>query len=153
MMATESFEDQLQQLRVEIEEARRELIRVIEAVPPDAFGLAPRGEWSIERILRHVVQSEQLYASVISMLRRKSAEIAPKLPDGFESGEEVARALAEARRMIVAALDGVTEDEFYEMRQFGMNEESIKSTLENLAMHDHEHARQIEKTVAEIGSA
>ncbi|MEX0801203.1 MAG: DinB family protein [Dehalococcoidia bacterium] len=152
-MATASFEDQLQGLREEIEEARRDLVRVIEGVPADAFGLAPRGEWSIERILRHVVQSEQLYASVISMLRRKSAEMAPKLPDGFESGAEVVRALAESRRMIVAALDGVTEDEFYEMRQVGLNDESVKSTLENLAMHDHEHASQIEKTVAEVGSA
>ena len=149
-MTSSEFESDLAELRGEIEEGRRELSRVIEAVAADAFEIAPRGEWSIERILRHVVQSEQLYAAVISTLRGQSAPAGPPLPARFESGEQVLASLAESRQLVLAALEGVTEDQFYELRQIGMNEESIKSVLENLAMHDDEHAHQIRKTVGEV---
>jgi uncharacterized damage-inducible protein DinB len=149
-MTASEFEADPEGLRGEIQETRREMTGVIEAAPPDAFDLAPRGEWSVERVLRHVVQSEQLYAAVIRTLRGQSAPAGPPLPARFESDAEVLAALAGSRQLVREALEGVTEDQFYDLRQVGLNEESAKGILENLAMHDDEHAHQIRKTIGEV---
>ena len=149
-MPAQTFKEQLQALRRDLELARQELVRAVEAVPDDLFGAAPRGEWSVDAMLRHVVKSEHLYASGIDLLRGRAAA-APLAERGrLESGDKAMPALAVARKRFLTALEGVTEDEFYEMKQLGFNEESIKSILENVAMHDREHAHQIAKTVTEV---
>jgi hypothetical protein len=48
----------------------------------------------------------------------------------------------------LAAVEGVDEDTFYEIRSLGPDQYSVVSVLENVASHDHEHVEQIEKTMS-----
>lgn len=149
-MATD-FERQLETLRRNMREARSELLRTVEAVPPGLFQVAPRGEWSIAAILAHVVGSEHFYATGIDTLRERAAGPAPAATQPPTGPEDAVGALAASRERLLAAVEAVTEDEFYRMRRIGYNEESVRSILENVAMHDREHAEQLRKTVAEAG--
>ena len=149
-MPAQDFEEQLRALRQDLELAREELVRAVEGVPSGLFDIAPRGGWSVAAVLRHVVRSERFYSSAIHRLRGRQAELSVPEPNRFQDGAQALQALAEARQQLLAALDDVTEGEFYEMRKVGINEESIRSILENVAQHDREHAHQIAKTVAEV---
>ena len=151
-MPVQGFEEQLRALRQDMELARAELVGAIEAVPRELFKVAPRGEWSVEAVLRHVVKSERFYSSAVDRLRDRPVAARATEPSPFDGTAEALQALADVRQELLAALDGVTEDAFYEMKQLGFNEESIKSILENVAMHDQEHAHQIAKTVAEVAA-
>ena len=53
------------------------------------------------------------------------------------------RRLAASREAVLAALEGIDEESFYRLVPGGLNDWSILSTLENIALHDHEHAAQI----------
>jgi hypothetical protein len=52
-------------------------------------------------------------------------------------------ALEHSRAALVDAIDGVDEETFYTMHVVGHEEYSILSLLENVALHDREHAPQI----------
>lgn len=145
-----TFEQQLTGLRRELELGREELERTIQAAPGGLFGVAPRGEWSVSAMLKHVIGAEYFYASAVETLRERPSQGVPAGLAAPADGAAALTALRASRGRLLAALDGVGEEEFYRMKQLGPNEESIKSIMANVAMHDHEHARQIATTVAEV---
>jgi hypothetical protein len=59
-----------------------------------------------------------------------------------ESLAAVTDALSTSRDAILASVDGVDEETFYRLGG-GHQQYSILSVLENVAMHDDEHAAQI----------
>jgi len=107
-----------------------------------------RGGWPVRRVLEHVVESEIAYARVIAHLRGAEAPAAPDAEQASSSPASAVAALDATRDMLLRALDGVREGEFYELRSLGHEQYSVLSVLQNVAAHDHEHLAQIERILA-----
>ena len=140
---TSTFSAELESLTADLDAARAGLVTVCQSLSDADLARARRGGWPVARVLEHVIQSEQLYARLVSALRDQ-----PVVEGATESGapdsvDGALSRLGSGRRALLAALDGVDEDSFYRLRQFGHEEYSVLSVLENTASHDREHAAQI----------
>ena len=102
----------------------------------------------MHRVLEHVIQSEQLYATLISALRGLPVGRAERPSCAGQPVDEILCLLDSSRTALLSALDGVDEDSFYTIKQLGHEEYSVLSLLENVAGHDREHARQIAEILA-----
>jgi hypothetical protein len=107
-----------------------------------------RGGWSVQEVLRHLIDSEVAYANVIGYLRGMPTDLARASDDDIASGPAAARALERVRASLLTLIDGVDEATFYDLRPVGKERYSILSVLENVASHDQEHLHQISKTLA-----
>lgn len=107
-----------------------------------------RGGWSMQEVLRHVIDAEVGYTRVVAHLRSLPLQIADATPDDVASMPAVVAALERYRRELASAVDGVDEAAFYEVRALGKDQYSVMSVLENVADHDHEHTGQIERIMA-----
>ena len=63
------------------------------------------------------------------------------------------RDLAASRKALLAAIDGVDEETFYQLRRVGHEEYSVLSVLENVALHDREHSAQVDSIVGSVDTA
>jgi uncharacterized damage-inducible protein DinB len=131
-----------------INQARSGLLNKVRGLTADDLQHVRRGGWSVQQVLRHVIDSEVAYAKVIAFLRHNPQDIANASDDDVASGAAAADALERIRHETLSLLDGVDEGAFYELRALGKEEYSIVSVLENVASHDHEHFEQISKTLA-----
>jgi uncharacterized damage-inducible protein DinB len=141
------FEQDLAENKAAIVEARAALLGRLRAMTEDDLRRTRRGGWSIQEVLRHVIDSEIAYARVIGFLRNKPLQIADAGPSDVASVPAVIAALERYREALTSAVDGVDEDAFYEVRSLGKDQYSVMSVLENVADHDHEHLGQIAKTI------
>ena len=140
-MASE-FTDDLSRLRTELDEARSGFLTVVDSIADDKLDSARRGGWSIRRVLEHVIYSEHAYARLIAHLRKQpiTDALPPSEPSSMNDAKEK---LSVSHATLLDALDGVGEDDFYNIGRIGHEEYSIMSILENARSHDHEHGGQL----------
>jgi uncharacterized damage-inducible protein DinB len=143
---SEEFDRDLARCCAELDTARRELLSIVTALSDDDLEGGRRGEWTVRRILEHVIQSEWLYSRLLTHLRGL-----PVQGDAIEakpnSAADALERLAASRAALNSAFDGVDEETFYRLAQLGPEEYSVISLLENEANHEREHAAQITRTV------
>src|SRR3990172_11977106 len=137
-----SFQSDLDALLAEPNASRAELVSVLQAVSDADLDGGRRGGWPVRRVLEHVIQSEHLYATLVSHLRGLSVEPHGQVTCEGQSADQILCELDSSRHALLSALDGVDEDSFYRLGRIGHEEYSVMSVLENVANHDREHAAQ-----------
>ena len=138
------FDRDLQRARDDIAAGREQLLEVVNALSDDDLDRVRRGGWSVRRVLEHVIESEWLYTRLATHLRdlpQPDETPSTKAP----SVAEATRAMGAAREALLAAVAGVDEETFYRLGAVGHEEYSVLSLLENVALHDREHAPQVQE--------
>lgn len=143
---TTTFALDLEAVLADLASARAELVSVVQGLTDDDLGHARRGGWSVRRILEHVIQSEWMYAQGAAYLCSRPAPGRGPTGCAGQPVDEILCMLDSSRRALLQALDGVSEDAFYEVKRLGHEEYSVFSLLENAAAHDREHAAQVRAT-------
>jgi uncharacterized damage-inducible protein DinB len=128
--------------------ARSELLEAVQSLTADDLQRVRRGGWSVQQVLRHVIDSEVAYAKAIGFLRGTPTDLANASEEEVASGSAAVGALERVRGATLKLVDGVDEATFYELRALGKEQYSVVSVLENIASHDHEHLEQISKTLS-----
>jgi uncharacterized damage-inducible protein DinB len=149
----DEFERDLTDNTKAIEAARQSLLKRLRLLTDEDLQRGRRGGWSIQKVLRHVIDAEIAYTKVIAHLRGLSLQVPDATPDDVASMSSVVDALERYRALLTSAVAGVDESTFYEMRTLGREQYSVVSVLENVASHDHEHLEQIVKTVAPVAES
>ncbi len=147
------FDRDLGSARKECDRDRRTLLSVVGALRDPDLDRARRGGWTVQRVLEHVIQSEWLYVGLVHHLRGHNTEKTPLEAGPPASVAASRRDLEESRQALLAAIDGVVEDTFYQLQRVGHEEYSVLSVLENVALHDREHAAQLEAIVGLVDAA
>jgi len=129
-----------------IQQAREELLVVVDSLGEGDVERARRGGWTVGRVLEHVIHSERLYAQMAAYLNGVDAGLSDRADPPASSAEAVTR-LNATRGALRAALEGVGEEAFYKIGRIGHEEYSVLSILENVANHDREHAAQIQAII------
>lgn len=143
-----TFPADLESILGDLTHDRADLVTTVQALADGDLDRARRGGWSVRRVLEHVIQSENLYAVLVTHLRELPvAQRGPVSCAGLPVPEILCQ-LDSSRGALLSALDGVDEERFYQLRQMGHEEYSVLSVLENAAAHDREHAGQIRATMA-----
>ena len=137
----------LETVRQELDSSRAALLQTLGTMSDADLGRGRRGGWSIGRVLEHVLDSERLYVAGLAHLQGQPQPNQEKTrPDDVQGFVD---ALEATRKAALALLQDASEDTFYEIRSLGHEEYSVLSLLENVALHDREHAAQIEQIMAE----
>jgi uncharacterized damage-inducible protein DinB len=150
--AVDDFKRDLDENLRAIAHARSDLLKEVRSLSPADLQHVRRGGWSVQEVLRHVIDSEVAYVKVIGFLRSTPSDLTNSNDDDLVSGETVAAALERVRKTTLSLVQGIDEDTFYALRALGKEQYSVVSVLENVASHDHEHLEQIAKTLGR-GSA
>jgi len=141
------FEADLRQLQGELSASRADLLGVIQSLDDADLDRARRGGWTVAHVLGHVIQSEYLYGGLVAAIVGATARSAQR-SEPLTSRATALEELAATREALLGALASATEENFYRLQQFGHDEYSVISVLENAANHDREHAEQIRRTLA-----
>ena len=144
----DDFERELRENLDAIRLARESFLQELGALPAEAMAVARRGGWSVQEVVRHLIDSEVAYAKVIGFLRSNPVELENASDADVASPAVAAAALERVRARLLALVDGVEEATFYDLRALGKEQYSVLSVLENIASHDHEHVEQLRKTLA-----
>ena len=144
---SDEFDRDLATARDSLASAREGLLAVVSALAEDDLTRARRGGWSVRKVLEHVIHSEWLYSRLATHLRGDAPPEEPD-PTAFASVAEAAEQLDAVRAALLAAIDGVDEESFYRLQTVGHEEYSVLSLLENVALHDREHAPQVQEILA-----
>ena len=147
------FDRDLGVARKECDRDRRALLNVVGALRDPDLDRARRGGWTVQRVLEHVIQSEWLYVSLVHHLRGQQTAETPMEAGAPASVADSSRDLKVSRQALLAAIEGVGEGTFYELRGIGHEEFSVLSVLENVALHDREHAAQVASIVGLVDTA
>lgn len=142
------FERDLAENTSAIQTARASLLERLRVLTDEDLLRGRRGGWSIQEVLRHVIDAEVAYTKVLGFLRFRPVGPANASDDDVASASAAVAALARTRNQFVTFIDGIDEATFYELRALGREQYSVVSVLENVASHDHEHLEQIAKTLA-----
>ena len=143
-----SFQSDLDALLAETNASRAELVSVLQAVSDADLDRGRRGGWPVRRVLEHVIQSEHLYATLVSHLRGLPVEPHGPVTCEGQPADQIICELDSSRHALLSALDSVDEDAFYRLGRIGHEEYSVMSVLENVANHDREHAAQVASILA-----
>ncbi len=138
------FDRDLEAVRRECGLDRETLLSVVAALSDADLDRARRGGWTVRRVLEHVIQSEWLYITLVNHLRGQQTANTPRKAGPPESVAEASREIEVSRQALLAAIEGVDEETFYQLERVGHEEYSVLSVLENVALHDREHAAQVE---------
>lgn len=151
---SEQFEDDLQQALTAAREAHSALLAVLAELGDEDLYLSLRGNWTIRRVIQHLVQSYNFYLAIILRGRGRGVTGSSTETIGdFSTITEAARLLDIGFQTALAATDGVDEETFYHPAPArDGNEYSVLSVIESIAAHDLEHAEQI-KTIAKGGKS
>lgn len=147
-MTDPGFIADLEALTIDVTNARADLVSAVQRLSDGDLDKARRGGWTVRRVLEHVIESEWLYATLVFYLQDRRA---PERQDTSCSGQpvdEILCMLDSSRNALLQALDGVSEEAFYDVQRVGHEEYSVLSVLENAANHDREHAAQIDAIVS-----
>ena len=127
--------------------ARRPLLAMVSAAPPDSLARSHPGGWTLGRVLHHVIESEAVYTTLLAHQRGVPA---PDLDTAEPSdGTDAAAKLAATRSAVEALADGIDDATLYRLVRFGHEEYSPLSVLENIASHDRDHYAQIAELIRE----
>jgi len=143
----DEFERDLNENKKAVEGAREALLGRLRRLGDQDLLRVRRGGWSVQEVLRHVIDAEVSYTRVVAHLRGLPLQVADPLAEDVASIGASIAALERYRTTLMASVEGVDEATFYEMRTLGREQYSVMSVLENVADHDHEHLGQIAKTV------
>ena len=146
-MTDSSFTLDLEAALADLASARADLVSAVHPLSETDLDRARRGSWPIHRILEHVIQSEWLYAQAATALSGNPAPERGPTTCAGQPIDEILCMLDGSRTALMQAVNGVSEDAFYEIKRFGHEEYSVLSLLENAAAHDHEHAAQVRATI------
>ncbi len=147
------FDRDLGAARKDCDRDRGTLLSVVAALRDPDLDRARRGGWTVRRVLEHVIQSEWLYITLVNHLRGQQTANTPMEAGPPESVAEASREIDVSRQALLAAIEGVDEETFYQLERVGHEEYSILSLLENVALHDREHAAQVEAIVGLVDAA
>jgi uncharacterized damage-inducible protein DinB len=143
---TQEFRDDLARLKTELADARKGLLSVVDSIADGQLDSARRGGWSVRHVLDHVISSEHAYARLVAHLRKQPMSD-PMPPTDPTSAADARAKLGASHETLLNTLEGVGEDEFYEIGRIGHEEYSIMSILENARAHDHEHSGQLSEVL------
>jgi uncharacterized damage-inducible protein DinB len=129
VLNVDDFNRDLEENLAAIAKVRSDLLKVVRPLTLDDLQRLRRGGWSVQEVLRHVIDSEVAYAKVIGFLRNAPADLADASDEDLGSGEAAAAALERVRKLTLSLLDGVDEDTFYELRALGKEQYSVVSVL------------------------
>ena len=144
---SDEFERDLSKASEDASQARQDLLAVLRTLNDADLDKVRRGGWPVRKVLEHAIHSEVLYARLARHLRelpQPEDEAVTKPPPTVANA---IAALEHSRSALEAAVEGVDEETFYTLRVVGHEEYSILSLLENVALHDREHAPQIQDIV------
>jgi hypothetical protein len=127
--------------------ARAELVSAVQPLAEPDLDRARRGGWPVHRVIEHAIQHDYYMAMFIARARGKQAAMGDPTCAGQPIDEIVCR-MEDGRRALLALIDGIDEDAFYELQKLGHDEFSPLTALENAAAHDREHAAQIASILA-----
>lgn len=127
--------------------ARADLVSAVQSLSEADLERARRGGWPVHRILEHVIESEWMYAQGAAYLSGKPAPGRGATACAGQPAEEILCMLDSSRTALLGAVEGVSEDAFYDVKRIGHEEYSVLSILENAAAHDREHAAQVRATL------
>ena len=144
------FDRDLSKAREDTSQARDGLLAVLRDLKDEDLDKERRGGWSVRKVLEHAIHSEVLYGRLARHLRElpQPEDEAVTVPPATVAS--AISALENSRAALEAAIDGVDEETFYTLRVVGHEEYSILSLLENVALHDREHAPQIQDIVSSV---
>jgi hypothetical protein len=145
---SQTFEADVEGVTGDLTNARAELIATVQGLSNDDLERARRGGWTIRRVLEHVIEFEWLCVMAIATIRQQPLPEKPPMSCEGQPVDEILCMLDGSRGALLRGVDGVEEEDFYELRKLGREEYSILSALENVAHHDHEHAGQVAAIVA-----
>ena len=147
---SDEFDRDLSKAREDTSQARDGLLAVLRDLKDEDLDKERRGGWSVRKVLEHAIHSEVLYGRLARHLRElpQPEDEAVTVPPATVAS--AISALENSRAALEAAIDGVGEETFYTLRVVGHEEYSILSLLENVALHDREHAPQIQDIVSSV---
>ena len=145
---SDEFAHDLQACHNDLASSREQLLAVVRTLTDGDLDRGKRGQWTVSRVLQHVIESEWLYSRVLRHLR--SLPVPSDAIDAVpESASDAVAKLDASHAAILEALDGVDEETFYKLATLGHEEYSVISMVENDAMHDREHAEQLRNILAQ----
>lgn len=141
------FDADLAAIRKRLDKARAALLPIVTELTDAHLSRARRGGWPVRKVLEHVIHSEYLYTCLAYHLRGLPR---PEIeePQPFADVPEACAQLGAIRGHLLTAIDGIDEEVFYKLETAGHEEYSFISLLENVALHDTEHAPQISEILA-----
>ena len=147
---SDEFDRDLSKAREDTSQARDGLLAVLRDLKDEDLDKERRGGWSVRKVLEHAIHSEVLYGRLARHLRElpQPEDEAVTVPPATVAS--AISALENSRGALETAIDGVDEETFYTLRVVGHEEYSILSLLENVALHDREHAPQIQDIVSSV---
>jgi hypothetical protein len=128
--------------------ARADLVATLQRLSDDDLEHARDGDWSIRRIVEHIIECDYLYATGISVIRNQPPPATRGASCEGQPVDQVLCLLDASGKTILSAARGVVEDDFYRIQRLGDSEYSVLSILEKAAHHDREHAEQISGAAA-----
>ena len=146
-MATE-FERDLTEACAAVDDARADLAGLAEVITDADLERARRGEWTVAGVLGHLVASAGHSAGLVASLRGRAPETSDSGGGSVTSVADALGQMAAARASIRDALDGIGEDEFYELQDGGFQTYSLRSAALDIALHDRQHLEQIREILA-----
>ena len=147
-MTDPTFAADLEALTADIAASRATLVSAVQRLTDADLDRARRGGWPVRRVLEHVIQSEWLYATLVAHLQQRPVPERPNVSCEGQPVDEILCLLDASRTALLQALEGVSEDAFYDVQRMGHEEYSVLSILENVANHDREHAAQVGVTLS-----
>ena len=147
---SDEFDRDLSKAREDTSQARDGLLAVLRDLKDEDLDKERRGGWSVRKVLEHAIHSEVLYGRLARHLRELPQPEDEAITVPPPTVASAISALENSRAALEAAIDGVDEETFYTLRVVGHEEYSILSLLENVALHDREHAPQIQDIVSSV---
>ena len=147
---SDEFDRDLSKAREDTSHARDGLLAVLRDLKDEDLDGERRGGWSVRKVLEHAIHSEVLYGRLARHLRELPQPEDEAITVPPPTVASAISALENSRGALETAIDGVDEETFYTLRVVGHEEYSILSLLENVALHDREHAPQIQDIVSSV---
>lgn len=146
-----TFSDDLQRALEDMRYERERVEALVTPLSPADLERARPGGWTLRRVLRHLIESEAIFAKLLAY---QCGRAAPEPSLAAPSDGAAARdALAQTRSAALSMIDAIDESTLYRLVTFGHEEFSALSVLENIALHDREHAPQIAELATPLRSA
>jgi hypothetical protein len=146
--AMQTFDADLAETTAAITRACAALLDRWHRLSDDDLARGRRGGWTV----RHVRASEVAYTRVAVHCRSITSPVADVTDEDVRSISAAERALTMTREAPTAAVGGVEEAAFYDLRTLGHEQYSVLSVLENAANHDREHLDRMEKILHSVSS-
>ena len=145
---SDEFERDLSKARDDTSQAREGLLSVLADLKDEDLDKVKRGGWPVRKVLEHTIHSEVLYSRLARHLRELDQTEGEAVTVPPPTVADAISALENSRKALEEAVEGVDEETFYTLRVVGHEEYSVLSLLENVALHDREHAPQIQDIIS-----